>query len=165
MHAQPASPRPITGRFVLFALLAFFGTVVAVNVVMARLAVSTFGGVETASSYKAGLAFRSEELAAEKQAGLHWRVEAAIAGLGGDGRIVTVTVRDAEGRPVPGLEAVARLSHPTDARRDVPLTFTDVGSGTFRTSTEAHAGSWDLVIDLSQGGTRLFRSKNRVQLP
>ncbi len=111
---------------------------------MARLAVSTFGGVETASSYKAGLAFRSEEIAARSS-----RPALARGGgdcrLGGDGRIVTVTVRDAEGRPVSGLEAVARLSHPTDARRDVPLTFTDVGSGTFRTSTEAHAeaGSGD----------------------
>ena len=37
-------PREITGRTVLFALLAFFGVVVGVNVVMARFAVTTFAG-------------------------------------------------------------------------------------------------------------------------
>lgn len=160
-----ATGRPLTGRFVLVALLAFFGVVVGVNVVMARFAVSTFGGVETASSYKAGLAFRSEELAAGEQAGRHWRVEAVITESGGDARTFTITARDGEGRALTGLEADARLVHPTDARRDVDLAFDDLGGGTFRASTQAHAGSWDLVLDLSQGGTRLFRSKNRVQLP
>lgn len=167
MSHSPSSTvgRPITGRFVLVTLLSFFGVVVGVNVVMARLAVSTFGGVETASSYKAGLAFRSEELAAGEQAGRHWQVQAVITELGGEARTLTITARDAQGRPLTGLEADARLVHPTDARRDVDLTLDDLGGGTFRASTQAHAGNWDLVLDLSQGGNRLFRSKNRVQLP
>ena len=158
-------PRPLTGRFVLISLLTFFGVIIGVNIIMARLAMSTFGGVETESSYKAGLAFRGEEQAAEQQAERHWRVEARIADLGGGGRSIIVTARDASGSPLTGLDADARLSHPTDARRDVPLVLTDLGGGMFRASIEAPAGAWDFVIDLSQGGARLFRSKNRVQLP
>jgi hypothetical protein len=45
----------------------------------------------------------------------------------------------------------------------VPLS--DDGAGLFRGTTAAAAGQWDLVIELSRDGERLFRSKNRVWLP
>lgn len=157
-------PREITGRFVLLCLLGFFATVVGVNIVMARFAVSTFGGVETASSYKAGLAFRGEERAAEAQARRHWDVSAHVQDLGGEGRLVTVTAKDAAGTALGGLSAAARLVHPTDARRDVAIALRDLGAGRYLAELDAPAGQWDLVIDLSQGEERLFRSKNRVQL-
>lgn len=157
-------PRPITGRFVLLCLLAFFGIVIAVNVVMARYAVATFGGVETASSYKAGLAFRSEEEAAGKQAGRHWNVDARLSDLGGGGRVIDVSAADAGGKPIAGLSAMVRLAHPTDARHDVKVELVDLGGGRYRATLDATPGQWDLVVDLSQGDERLFRSKNRVVL-
>jgi hypothetical protein len=36
--------------------------------------------------------------------------------------------------------------------------------GHFHGSVQVPAGQWDLVIDLSRQGQRLFRSKNRVVL-
>lgn len=161
---KTGQPREITGRFVLVCLLSFFATIIAVNLVMARYAVTTFGGVETASSYKAGLAFKGEEQAAERQAERHWNVAAEFQDLGGDGRVLTIIARDAKGNPLTGLSAAARLSHPTDARRDVSVPLRDLGTGRYGVSLDAPAGQWDLVIDLSQGEDRLFRSKNRVQL-
>ncbi len=66
-------PRELTGRHVLMWLVAFFGFIFVVNAVMIRAATSTFGGVETRSSYKAGLMFKSELERAERQHDLHWR--------------------------------------------------------------------------------------------
>ncbi|MEP9375131.1 FixH family protein [Aquabacter sp. CN5-332] len=157
-------PGEITGRFVLLCILGFFGIVIAVNVVMARYAVSTFGGVETASAYKAGLAFRGEELAAGQQAERQWQVEAQVRDFGAGERIIALTALDARGRPLMGLEATARLAHPTDARRDASVVLIDLGAGRYSATIEAAPGQWDLVVDLSQGGERLFRSRNRVQL-
>ncbi|MEP9351695.1 FixH family protein [Xanthobacter sp. KR7-225] len=164
MAADGGRPREITGRMVLFALLAFFGVVVGVNVVMARFAVSTFGGVETESSYKAGLAFKGELAAAAQQEARHWAVDVGLESSGAD-RIVLVRATDAAGRPLTGLVADGRLAHPTDSRRDVALDLEPLGGGRYRAEAEAGAGQWDLVIDFSQGGARVFRSKNRVQLP
>ncbi|MBA4790556.1 MAG: FixH family protein [Rhizobiales bacterium] len=161
---KSGQPREITGRLVLVCLLSFFATIIAVNVVMARFAVTTFGGVETASSYKAGLAFKGEEQAAERQAERHWKVVAEFQDLGGEGRVLAVVVRDGAGNPLTGLSATARLAHPTDARRDVATELRDLGTGRYGVSLDAPAGQWDLVIDLSQGDERLFRSKNRMQL-
>lgn len=156
-------PRELTGRAVLMIILAFFGVVISVNVVMARFAVSTFGGVETESSYKAGLAFRSEEEAAAQQATRGWKVEADVESQGEE-RHVMLIVRDATGKPLNGLEVTARLFHPTDARGDVALVLAAVGNGRYKGTATAHAGQWDMMLDLAQGGQRLFRSKNRVQL-
>ena len=74
-----ASSRKLTGRGVLLCLLAFFGVVFAVNAVMIRFATGTFGGVETASSYAAGLAFKKDLNAAEQQDALGWQVKGGVA--------------------------------------------------------------------------------------
>jgi len=54
-QAQP--PRPITGRKVLFMMVAFFGVVIGVNLIMMRLAIQTLPGTEVDSAYSASLAY------------------------------------------------------------------------------------------------------------
>lgn len=158
-------PREITGRMVLFGLMAFFGIVFTVNGIMARYAVTTFGGVETESSYKAGLAFKGEEHAAEAQAARHWTVDIQLQSMGAEGRLVRVHATDRDGKPLSDLVATAKLEHPTDARRDVELKLEPQGDGRYRAVAEAPSGQWVLLIDFAQGGSRMFRSRNRVQLP
>jgi len=161
----PRAPRELTGRAVLLMLLAFFGVVIVVNVIMARYAVTTFAGVETESSYKAGLAFAGEHQAAERQAARHWNVSVQLQSPGGQAREVVVRVLDAAGKPLSELLPDGELSHPTDSRRDVALDLQPLGDGRYRARAVAGPGQWDLVIDFAQGGERMFRSKNRMQLP
>lgn len=154
----------VTGRMVFAGLVAFFAVVFGVNALMTYAAISTFGGVETDSSYRAGLAFANEMASAQAQDALHWTVTAKAA-INGDATVVEVTARDAAGRPVRNLAATAQLVHPTDRRADHAVPLSDDGAGLFRGTTAAAAGQWDLVIELSRDGERLFRSKNRVWLP
>jgi len=156
-------PTEVTGRMVLVGLLAFFAVVAGVNAVMIYAAVSTFGGVETESSYRAGLAFAREIATARAQDELHWNVTAKAA-IAGDTTVVEVTARDSSGRPVANIQAKAALAHPTDRRADVAVPLAGYGAGLFRGDAPAAAGQWDLVIELSRDGERLFRSKNRVSL-
>ena len=51
MSKHRSGPREVTGRHVLLSLVSFFGVVFAINGALVRAAISTFGGVETASSY------------------------------------------------------------------------------------------------------------------
>lgn len=165
MDGDKRRPRQLTGAMVLMGLLAFFGVVIGVNVIMARFAVSTFAGVETESSYKAGLAFTKETNAAEAQAARNWSVQVDLQSPGGTRRVIEVQALDAAGKPLSNLVADGRFAHPTDARRDVVLDVEPLGGGRYLARADAGPGQWDLVIDFSQGGDRLFRSKNRVQLP
>lgn len=156
-------PRQVTGRMVLISLVAFFGLIAAMNAVLIRLAVSTFGGVETENAYQAGLNFSREIAAAEAQDALHWQVKATVS-AGHESTVVELVARDASGRPLAGLDATAQLVHPTDRRGDLTVPLDEGASGTFRGQVAAVHGNWTLVIDLTRGGTRVFRSRNRVFL-
>jgi nitrogen fixation protein FixH len=155
--------RTLTGRAVLIWLIAFFGIVGIVNAIMAREAISTFGGLETASSYQAGLKFEQDAADARAQDARHWHVKANVR-LSGGKTLFDIDARDAAGVPLAGLAATAVLHHPTDARGDHLAKLSEDTAGHFRTTIEAATGQWDLVIELSRGEERLFRSRNRVVL-
>ncbi len=157
-------PREVTGRAVLLWLLAFFGLVFAVNGIMVKAATSTFGGVETQSSYKAGLQFEQEATRARAQDDLHWRVEGHVARNAAGGTALDVSVRDASGEPVPGITAEARLAHPADERLDRDIALRGAGTGVFHGSTQAQVGRWDLILDFYRGGERIFRSRSEIVL-
>ena len=164
MSKQAQTKFQVTGRMVLIGFIVFFGVVAGVNAIMIHAAISTFGGVETESSYRAGLAFAREAATAEAQDGRHWYVTAKAA-IEGDATVVEVTARDASGQPITNMAATASLVHPTDRRADHAVSLLNDGAGRFRGTTVATAGQWDLVIELSRDDERLFRSKNRVWLP
>jgi nitrogen fixation protein FixH len=157
-------PRELSGRTVLICFLAFFGVVGAVNAVMVRAAISTFGGVETESSYKAGLAFANEVAAAHAQDALHWQVSGRVKRAPGGEVAVEFGVADRKGAAPVRLVASARLAHPTDARFDRRIPLDQVVPGRFTGVTNAQAGQWDLIVDVGNGEERLFRSKSRVVL-
>jgi nitrogen fixation protein FixH len=157
-------PRELTGRKVLLYLVVSFGIVFAVNGYMVKAAISTFGGVETQSSYKAGQQFEHEVAIAERQAALHWQVGGKLTRDKAGEAVLNVTVRDAKGAPVTGLTALARLAHPADERLDHIVVLHRIGAGEFHGAAQAKAGQWELMIDLDRGGQRVFRSRSRVSL-
>jgi nitrogen fixation protein FixH len=148
---------------VLLYLVGFFSVVFAVNIVMARVAVSSFSGVETESSYKAGLAFKNDVAAAQAQDARHWKVDAQLQ-PGADTTRITITARDGDARELVGLVPEIRLAHPTDRRRDVLLDAVEVASGRFQSETPLRHGQWDLVITFRRDTDTVFRSKSRISL-
>src|SRR6185437_11545116 len=157
-------PRELTGRHVLFCLLGFFGVVFGVNAWLVKAATSTFGGVETTSSYKAGLMFEQDVASAERQDELHWQVSGKLARKNAGEATLDISARDALGAPIAGLTAHARLAHPADERLDHLFALERVGAANFRGSTPAQSGQWELVVDLYRDGARVFRSRSRVTL-
>ncbi len=156
--------RVLTGRMVLGCLLAFFAIVAAVNAVMIRAAVSTFGGVETESSYKAGLAFAQDIAAAQTQQSRNWQVKAEVSSTRDGITLIEMSVRDAADQPISGLDAIVRFTHPTDRRFDRVVVMHENSAGHFGGGTRLAAGQRDVLIDLTRNGERVFRSKNRLVL-
>ena len=170
MRASKISPTPtgrlLTGRMVLVILLAFFGTVIAVNVTMMKLAIATLRGTEVDSAYSASIGYEKEILAAQDQAARDWRVDAHIVRGRDGGATLEVAARDSNGQPVSGLAFQGRLERPTDKRADLAVALSEAGNGVYRGSAGTVApGQWDLVIEAdAAGGRRMFLSKNRVML-
>jgi nitrogen fixation protein FixH len=165
MSRPPVSPKPLTGRMVLFMLVAFFGVVIGVNAIMMRLAIQTLPGTEVDSAYSASLAYEKEIAAAHDQDARAWKVNAHIQrGPDGDATL-QVEARDSRGMPMSGLTFQGRFERPTDRRADQPVGLTEIGGGIYRGSAPLIApGQWDLVLEGDAAGRRMFLSKNRVQL-
>jgi nitrogen fixation protein FixH len=162
---QVQTPRPITGRMVFFMMVAFFGVVVGVNLVMMRLAIQTLPGTEVDSAYGASLTYGKEIASARDQSDRNWKVDAHVERSGRGGATLQVDVRDSLGRPMSGLTFQGRFERPTDRRADLPVALAETGIGIYRGSAEAIApGQWDLVLEGVASGQRLFLSKNRVLL-
>ena len=157
-------PRELTGKHVLICFLGFFGLVFAVNAVLVKAATSTFGGVQTTSSYKAGLMFEQDVARAEQQDALHWQIQGKLVRNGAGEAVVDLSARDAKSVPLTGLAAQVRLAHPADERLDHVIALNSIGAGQFHGVAQAQPGQWDLIVDLYRGETRVFRSRSRVTL-
>jgi len=159
-----AGGREVTGRTVFVCLVAFFAIVAVANGMMMTAAITTFGGVETVSSYQAGLAFARETSAVHEQDRLGWQVAVRTPTGAGRTSVIEIVARDRASEPLAALEISGRLSHPMDKRADRVLAWREVASGVFRADTGQAVGQWDLAIQLSQDGSAKFRSRNRLTL-
>ena len=165
MSKPLASPRPLTGRWVLLMLVAFFGVVFAVNGLLAKLAIDTLPGTEVDSAYSASLAYEKEIAAARDQSERNWKVDAKIQRSAGGGATVEVQARDSNGMPMSGLKFQGRFERPIDRRADQSVELAEVGNGIYRGNAAAIAsGQWDLVLEGDAAAGRMFLSRNRVLL-
>ena len=139
--------RPFTGRHMLAIMIAFFGTVIAVNLVMATLATRTFGGTVVDNSYVASQRFNAWLAAARAQQVLGWNEALALDSQ----RRLTVRVESDEA-PLTGaiLSAVAR--HPVGRSADERLAFDEVAPGRYRSRAPLSAGRWNVHVEIRQAG-------------
>ncbi len=132
-----------TGWHMTAILVAFFGTVAAVNFTMARYASSTFGGIVVENSYVASQEFNGWLEEARESEGLGWAV---VTTWRPDGRLV-MSVHDAPDY----LTAQATARHPLGRKPDRALTFTRIGQDTYLSDESLPAGRWTLRLELTDG--------------
>lgn len=165
MNGPPVSPKPLTGGKVLAMLIAFFGVIISVNMVMMRLAIRTMPGTEVDSAYTASLAYEKEIVTAHDQNARNWKVDAHIERGPGGGATLRVEAKGNDGKPMSGMKFQGRFERPTDRRADQPVALAETGAGIYRgNASDIAAGQWDLVIEGIAAGQRMFLSKNRVML-
>lgn len=139
--------RRFTGRHMLTIMLGFFGVVIAVNVTMATLAETTFGGTVVDNSYVASQRFNAWLHDARAQERLGWQTA-----LGLDrGRHVTLAARDGDG-PLGGAAVQAIASHPLGRAPDIALAFRPAGVGAYVAQTPLPPGRWIVRLEISRGG-------------
>ena len=142
--------RELTGRHVLAITLAAFGVIIAVNMVMAVKAVSTFPGLETPNSYVASQRFDRDRAA---QAALGWTVTPEY-----DGQELTLMVRDAQGNPARIKSLSATVGRPTHVREDQTPRFI-YEHGLFRAPLVLAPGIWNIHVTAQAWDGTEFRQR------
>ena len=145
-------PRRLTGWHITAIFVVGFGIVIAVNMLMATLAVSSFGGVVVENSYVASQDFNKWLAEAEKENELGWK---ARIGRGGDGRLEVAT----EGTPE-YITATAQLRHPLGKEDVREWKLVKTASGVYHSTEVLPEGRWLIRLTLSDGNHNL-----RVERP
>ena len=140
----------ITGRQVAVFTVGAFGIIIAVNLVMAWKAVSTFPGVEAPNTFVASQEF---DIRREAQERLGW----TVAPLHEGGR-VKLAITDAAGQPVEVASLDVLIGRPTSARDDVTPEFAYVG-GIYQAPVDLGPGLWMLKLQAHAKDGTLFEQR------
>ncbi|WP_439816329.1 FixH family protein [Zavarzinia sp. CC-PAN008] len=155
MSAHVAHGR-FTGWHMTGILVAFFGVVIAVNLLMATFAVSTFGGKVVENSYVASQNFNAWLAQARAQDAQGWTLD---AGLDPERRLM-VQVRAAV--PVEGARVQAVAAHPLGQEPDRAIVFHRTAEGAFLAEEPLPEGRWIVRLSVQAGANeaRFVRDVN-----
>jgi len=146
----------ITGGQVFAVIATFFAITIAVNATMAVLAMRSWSGLVVANGYVASQGFNKELAEARHQAQLGWRE--SFGYLGGK---LTLTLSDAQLRPIEKAQVIVRLERPSTDREDKDLVLREIAPGKYELTEVLSPGLWDAdaIARIAAGATlrRLYR--------
>ncbi len=144
-----------TGRMFLAVMIGMFGIIIAVNLVMATMAIRTFPGLEEKNGWVASQSF-NRRLAAQKALG--WQVTADLTRE----RIV-LDIRDRTGRPAAVQSLTVTIGRATERSEDVTPPLVRRADGAFEAPLALGPGLWELRIRArAADGTEFFQRRQTV---
>ena len=155
----------LTGRHVLFMVLAFFGVMIVANVIFIRAAINTFPGVSEEKSYVQGLHYNDAIEQRSKQALLGWSAEIVeVSRTNESGKIVVRMTKD--NTALTGLSLTGVLKRPTHDDADQPLTFVSNAEGLYEAEFGTFSsGVWDLVLQATGNAGETLDVDARIIAP
>jgi nitrogen fixation protein FixH len=139
----PDSPAKgeFTGRHMLLLAVAFFGVIIAVNVLMAVVASTSWTGLVVQNSYVASQQFEEKRIAHEAQRAAGWNPSFTYAP--GVARLV---VTDAFGNPVELGPVSVLINRPVGGHDDQTLTLERASDGSYTAAITLAEGVWDALV-------------------
>ena len=142
----------LNGRHVLAISVGFFGVIIAVNMVLAVQAVSTFPGLEVENSYVASQTFEVERAGMKA---LGWTL---VKEYDPDRGELRLTFTDPQGFAAPVRDLSVLVGRPTEAEQDMRPVFAEV-SGSFVAPVQLAKGKWMMHVEAYAPDGTLFRQR------
>lgn len=159
MMNEQAASKPID-KWIPWMFVLFFVVIAVLDGIFVTLAVRTHTGTVSDRAYEDGLAYNDTLDRAEKMAALGWSADIAL-----DGGALVLTLKDKDGAPLDGAEAVAKLTRPVQDGIDFETVLQGVGSGVYRAPVSFPLpGQWQVRIFASWQG-RLYQHSRTIMVP
>ena len=156
MQQDTENVRKFTGWHMLAIMIAFFGTIIAVNIAMATIASRTWTGLVVENSYVASQAFNTHLAAARKQQ--HRKFAGSIDYRHGG---LELKLLDQAGKPVHLDKPSAQVGRPAHEQQDRTIALTYQGSGIYRAAQALAPGHWLVSVKAELDGEP-FRLDRRL---
>ncbi len=144
--------REITGKHVLLFTVSAFAVIIAVNVLMAWKAISTFPGLEVKNSYVASQSFDADRAA---QQALDWTMVPEYDAAAKQLRLVFT---DKDGMPVALSELAVLVGRTTSAGSDSRPEFARQ-AGAYVAAADLAPGKWMMQVEAKAADGTLFRQR------
>lgn len=140
--------RQFTGYHMILVMVAFFGTIITVNMIMAWHATHSWTGLVVKNSYVASQHFNEVTAQKQAQAALGWR-----ASIDYQNQQMTVAVTDNTGAAIENAIVTAALGRPAHEQLDRTLQFAETVAGTYTVSEALEPGLWqaDFTVTDAKG--------------
>ncbi len=152
-------PRQFTGFHMAAVMAAFFGVIVAVNIVMATFASTSWTGLVVKNSYVASRNFNEAIAARRRQDRLGWSGEFEIL----DGR-VSYRLKNGDGRPVNANAITLAFKRPAFESDDHDVVLSGAGAGLFVANYRPADGVWVIEVIADAGLEAPWRDSFRVSV-
>ncbi|WP_394688690.1 FixH family protein [Hoeflea sp.] len=152
-------PREFTGKHMLFSMVAFFGVIFTVNMIMARFAVTTWSGLVVPNTYVASQEFNAQ--AAQSRAIAAKGYDVAFE-PGADG--VSILLTDSKGLPASADSVSASLRRPVGTEDDRELVFMADGPGKFTAEGALAEGEWIAHVTALSNGEIIYKKGRRFHV-
>ncbi len=154
-------PERFTGWHMVGVLGLFFGTIIAVNAVLAILASGSWSGLVVKNTYVASQEYNEKLAAADRQAARGW---SGSFEYGEAGRIV-FTLVDRDGEPVLADTVRVSLRRPAYESADHGVTLQRKGDGRYALDHPLKGGLWHAEVEAALPGDTAWRKIYRFVAP
>lgn len=152
-----------------WAFVVVFIPVIAVNVLLIRMALSSNTGLVTDHAFDTGQGYNAVIAAGARQQALGWQaaIDVQPAPLPDAPHRVALTIgmADQSGLPLKGLTIAGRVTSPVDPQPDIDAVLVENAGGRYRQQLSLpRAGQWELQLVVSDG-TSQYAIQQRLTAP
>lgn len=148
-----------TGKHMALVMVAFFGTIIGVNVTMAWFAHSSWSGLVVENTYVASQEFNGKAALARKIEASGVKGALTIAG-----RDVSYQLKDAKADPVIATGVILNFRRPVGDHQDFSVTLENRGNGLFGASHDVLPGQWIVEAEAMRGNEIVMHEAVRVMV-
>jgi nitrogen fixation protein FixH len=141
MTDVPSPTARFTGWHMWAILIAFFGVVIGVNVLLAVVSAQSWTGMVVEDPYIAGQGFETQRKAHEAQITAGWVADFSYAN-----GVARLTVMDGNGKPVDLGAVTVEVTRPVGGHEDQTPVLTRRADGSYEAPLVLPNGAWDATI-------------------
>jgi nitrogen fixation protein FixH len=149
----------LTGRHMWMLLGGFFGTVIAMNTLMAVMSSTSWTGLVVENSYVASQEFEGRRLAHEAQQAAGW--QATFTYQPGIAKLVVV---DGAGKRLDLGPVVLNVNRPVGGHDDQAVSLQRAPDGGYAADLKLGSGLWDVLIEAAQTPKGPFELHERFRV-
>ena len=159
MTNDETKPSVFTGWHMLAILVAFFGVVISVNVLMAYLASSSWSGIVAKNTYVASQEFNIKAEQARAWAAAGFKGEFNVKGERLEYRLQGPAADLAE------LGQITAIFHrPVGDKQDFSMILPKAGEGLFAANHTLKSGQWIVDLAAIENGKTVFHQATRIYI-